>query len=124
MRISIVALSSGGSAAIVIVIALLSMSQSSSAQYAISLDPFKDPQDLFTMARVTIRNTGNAPLTDIIIDYGGYSDKIPVLRPGERLILSPPTGNDLKQVTVTSNEGIHVTMPYRTPTKMPGMMGS
>ena len=124
MRISIVAVSSGGSAAIVIVIALLSMSQSSSAQYAISLDPFKDPQDLFTMARVTIRNTGNAPLTNIIIDYGGYSDKIPVLRPGERLILSPPTGNDLKQVTVTSNEGIHVTMPYRTPTKMPGMMGS
>ena len=108
----------------VIAIALLNMPQGSSSQYTIYLDPFKDPQDLFTMARVTIRNTGNAPLTNIIIDYGGYSDKIPVLRPGERLILSPPTGNDLKQVTVTSNEGIHVTMPYRTPTKMPGMMGS
>jgi hypothetical protein len=93
-------------------------------KYEIFLDPFKDPQDLFTTARVTVQNTGNAPLTNVIIDYGGYADKIQILKPGQKLILSPPTGNKLEQVTVTADEGIHMTMPYRLPTKMPGMMGS
>ena len=94
------------------------------AKYDLYLDPFKDPQDLFTTARVTIQNTGNAPLTNVIIDYDGYTDKIPLLKPGQKLILSPPTGNKLEQVTVTTDEGISMTMPYRLPIKMPGMMGS
>ncbi len=94
------------------------------AKYDLYLDPFKDPQDLFTTARVTIQNTGNAPLTNVIIDYGGYTDKILLLKPGQKLILSPPTGNKLEQVTVTTDEGISMTMPYRLPIKMPGMMGS
>ena len=93
-------------------------------KYEIFLDPFKDPQDLFTTARVTVQNTGNAPLTNVIIDYGNYTDKIPFLKPGQKLILSPPTGNKLEHVTVTCDEGIHMTMQYRLPTKMPGMMGS
>ena len=96
----------------------------SPAKYDIYLDPFKDPQDLFTMARVTLQNTGNLPLTNVIIDYDGYADKIPILKPGQKLILSPPNGNKLEQVTVTTDEGIHMTKPYRLPTKMPGMMGS
>ena len=94
------------------------------AKYDLYLDPFKDPQDLFTTARVTIQNTGNAPLTNVIIDYDGYTDKIPLLKPGQKLILSPPPGNKLEQVTVTTDEGISMTMPYRLPIKMPGMMGS
>ncbi|MGQ0795894.1 MAG: hypothetical protein ACT4N5_06910 [Nitrosopumilaceae archaeon] len=93
-------------------------------KYDLHLDPFKDPQDLFTMARVTIQNTGNAPLTNVVIDYDGYTDKIPLLKPGQKVILSPPTGNKLEHVTVTSDEGIRMTMPYRLPSKMPGMMGS
>lgn len=122
MKVSLVAASAG---CVAVVIAVLSFyGIQSSQQYAIYLDPFKDPQDLFTTARVTIQNTGNAQLTNVIIDYGGYSDKIAVLKPGEKLLLSPPAENELKEVTVTSNEGIHVTMPYRLPTKMPGMMGS
>lgn len=93
-------------------------------KYDLYLDPFKDPQDLFTMARVTIQNTGNAPLTNVVIDYDGYTDKIPSLKPGQKVILSPPTGNKLEHVTVTADEGIRKTMPYRLPSKMPGMMGS
>ncbi|HSB57910.1 MAG TPA: hypothetical protein VLD38_08910 [Nitrosopumilaceae archaeon] len=93
-------------------------------KYDILLDPFKDPQDLFTTARVTLQNTGNSPLTNVMIDYDGYTDKIPILKPGQKLILSPPNGNKLEWVTVTTNEGIHITKPYRLPTKMPGMMGS
>lgn len=93
-------------------------------KYELFLDPFKDPQDLFTTARVTLQNTGNTPLTNVMIDYDGYTDKISILKPGQKLILSPPVGNKLEQVTVTTDEGIHMTMPYRLPTKMPGMMGS
>jgi hypothetical protein len=76
------------------------------------------------MARVIIQNTGNAPLTNVIIDYDGYIDKISVLKPGQKLILSPPTENKLEKVTVTTDEGINMTMTYRLPIKMPGMMGS
>jgi len=98
--------------------------QGASEQHAISVDPFKDPQDLFVTARVTIQNIGKAPLTNVIIDYGGYTDKISLLKPGEKLIMSPPSESALKEVTVTSDEGIKVIMPYRLPIKMPGMMGS
>ncbi len=94
------------------------------AKYDIYLDPFKDPQDLFITARVTLQNTGNSPLTNVIIDYDGYADKISILKPGQKLILSPPNGDKLEWVTVTTDEGINITKPYRLPTKMPGMMGS
>lgn len=124
MKVSVIAATVGGAAAVVIALAMVYVAQGTSAQYSIYLDPIKDPQSLFTTARVTIQNTGNAPLTNVIIDYGGYFDKIAVLRPGEKLLLSPPEGNDLKEVTVTSDQGVHLTMPYRTPAKMPGMMGS
>ena len=110
---------------VVIVAAVFLIMQPTQTKYEIRLDPFKDPQDLFTTARVTIQNTGNAPLTNVLVDYGGgYIDKIPLLKPGEKIILSPPQGSKYEQVAVTSDEGIHKTMPYRLPTKMPGMMGS
>jgi len=113
-----------GGAIVVIAGVTLIVTQGTSEQYAISVDPFKDPQDLFVTARVTIQNIGKAPLTNVIIDYGGYTDKISLLKPGEKLIMSPPSESAFKEVTVTSDEGIKVIMPYRLPTKMPGMMGS
>lgn len=103
---------------------MIYVAQGPAVQHSVFLDPFKDPQDLFTTARVTIQNNGNAPLTNVIVDYGGYYDKIPTLKSGQKMILSPPSGSPLEMVTVTSDEGIHVTMPYRLPIKMPGMMGS
>jgi len=113
-----------GSIAVAVAAFMMIMTFGTSEQYAIDVDPLKDPQDLFTTARVSIHNTGRAPLTNVIVDYEGHTDKIPVLMPGEKVIMSPPSGNALKQVTVTCDEGLHVTKPYRTPTKMPGMMGS
>jgi len=113
-----------GGAIIAIAGVTLIVTQVTAEQYAISVDPFKDPQDLFVTARVTIQNIGKAPLTNVIIDYGGYTDKISLLKPGEKLIMSPPSESALKEVTVTSDEGIKVIMPYRLPIKMPGMMGS
>ena len=123
MKAGIIAAISGG-VIVVIAAAIFLIMQPIQTKYEIRLDPFKDPQDLFTTARVTIQNTGNAPLTNVLVDYGGYIDKISLLKPGEKLILSPPQGNKLVQVTVTSDEGIHKTMLYRLPIKMPGMMGS
>ncbi|MGI0008943.1 MAG: hypothetical protein ACRD92_04910 [Nitrosopumilaceae archaeon] len=123
MKIGLIAAGAGG-VVIISVIMIFGTHVIYHAKYDLYLDPFKDPQDLFTMARVTIQNTGNAPLTNVIIDYDGYTDKIPLLKPGQKLILSPPTGNKLEQVTVTTDEGISMTMPYRLPIKMPGMMGS
>ena len=123
MKIGLIAAGVGGGV-IVMAIMFYGIHLISPAKYEIYLDPFKDPQDLFTTARVTLQNTGNLPLTNVIIDYGGYADKIPILKPGQKLILSPPNGNKLEQVTVTTDEGIHMTKPYRLPIKMPGMMGS
>lgn len=124
MKIGLIAASTGGAVIVIAAIMIYGTHIVYPAKYDLYLDPFKDPQDLFTTARVTVQNTGNAPLTNVIIDYGGYTDKIPVLKPGQKLLLSPPTGSKLEQVTVITDEGIHVTMPYRLPTKMPGMMGS
>ncbi|HSF28103.1 MAG TPA: hypothetical protein VLA53_03650 [Nitrosopumilaceae archaeon] len=123
MKIGLIAAGVGG-VVIIIAIMIYGMPILYPVKYDLYLDPFKDPQDLFTTARVIIQNTGNAPLTNVMIDYDGYIDKISILKPGQKLILSPPTGNKLEQVTVTTDEGIRMTMPYRLPTKMPGMMGS
>ena len=123
MKIGLIASSVGG-AAVIVVVLIYGPHLISPPAYEIFLDPFKDPQDLFTTARVTVQNTGNAPLTNVIIDYDGYTDKIPVLKPGQKLILSPPAGNKFEHVTVTTDEGIHMTIPYRLPIKMPVMMGS
>ena len=114
-----------GIAVVIISVAFLFL-QGPTEEYAIFLDPFKDKQPLVTDTHVTIKNVGKAPLTNVRVDYGGNSkpDLIPILQPGERVILSPSEGGDLQEVTVTTDQGINVTKPYRTPINMPGMMGS
>lgn len=97
----------------------------SSQDYAIDVDPFKDPQNLFVTARVIIQNIGAKPLTNVIVNYGdGNVLNLGTLTPGQKVILSPPSENSLRQVKVTADNGISVTKSYRIPTKIPGMMGS
>ena len=87
--------------------------------YALSVDPIKDNQYLFSTARVMITNTGKLPLTSIVVNYGGKSvDRLAVL--------SQSTGwlSPLQSVAVTADHGLSVTKSYRTPWKIPGMMGS
>jgi hypothetical protein len=95
-------------------------------KYSLSLDPFIDQQPLVTNTHVTVQNTGSEPLTNVRVDYGNGSkpDIIPILNPGERVILSPPSDNSLQEVTVTTDQGITITKPYRSAPKMVGMMGS
>lgn len=94
-------------------------------EYEIFVDPFKDEQDLFVMARVTIQNIGHQPLTNVKANFGGGDiQELGTLTPGQKIIISPPPDNELEFVMVTADEGIFVNKAYRIPTKMPGMMGS
>ena len=99
--------------------------------HAIDIDPIKDNQNLFNTARVSVTNTGKLPLTNIVVNYGSGSikganaiEKLASLSPGEKVLLSPPENSALQSVTVTADHGLMVTKAYRTPFKIPGMMGS
>ena len=116
----------GGAAAIIILVVTMAFPASTTTfDSSILVDPTKEKQRLFILARVMIQNTGNDPLTNITIDYGGGDkDFIPTLKSGKTIILSPPDGNSLQFVRVTADGGIDVYKAYREPVAMPGMMGS
>ncbi|MBV9176615.1 MAG: hypothetical protein JO297_06225 [Nitrososphaeraceae archaeon] len=119
----------GASALALTVLLLFSVFATSTKDYAIDIDPIKDNQFLFSTARVTLTNTGKLPLTNIAVNYGGSGsanaiEKLALLSPGEKVLLSPPENSPLQSVTVTADHGLSITKAYRTPLKIPGMMGS
>ena len=116
----------GGVAAVIILVITMAFPGSTvTSDNSILVDPTKEKQSLFVIARVMIQNTGNQPLTNITIDYGdGDKDFIPILKPGKTMILSPPDGNSLQFVRVTADGNVDVYKAYREPVAMPGMMGS
>ena len=116
----------GGAAAVIILVITMAFPGSTvTSDNSILVDPTKEKQSLFVIARVMIQNTGNQPLTNITIDYGdGDKDFIPILKPGKTMILSPPDGNSLQFVRVTADGNVDVYKAYREPVAMPGMMGS
>ena len=116
----------GGAAAVIILVITMAFPGSTvTSDNSILVDPTKEKQSLFVLARVMIQNTGNQPLTNITIDYGdGDKDFVSILKPGKTMILSPPDGNSLQFVRVTADGNIDVYKAYREPIAMPGMMGS
>ena len=120
----------GGSIAAVvagIIVAVFTLFPTStiSGEYGIMVDPTKEKQTLFIMARVAIENTGTLPLTNVEVNYGdGDIDYLGTLKPGQYVILSPPQGNSLQYVVVKADGDVYVTKAYREPIAMPGMMGS
>ena len=116
----------GGVAAVIILVITMAFPGSTvTSDNSILVDPTKEKQSLFVIARVMIQNTGNQPLTNISIDYGdGDKDFISILKPGKTMILSPPDGNSLQFVRVTADGNVDVYKAYREPIAMPGMMGS
>ena len=116
----------GGVATIIILVIITAFPSSVTiADNSIMVDPTKEKQSLFLLARVMIQNTGEQSLTNLTIDYGdGDKDFIPTLNPGKTIILSPPDGNSLQFVRVTADGGIDIYKAYREPVAMPGMMGS
>ena len=112
-------------AVIILVITMAFPSSTVTPDNSILVDPTKEKQSLFVIARVMIQNTGDQPLTNITIDYGdGDKDFISILKPGKTMILSPPDGNSLQFVRVTADGNVDVYKAYREPIAMPGMMGS
>jgi hypothetical protein len=123
MRLAFIVIIAAG----IIAVALLAMFASAlpTRDYDLSVDALKDEQSLFTNARVVIKNTGRLPLTNVLVDYGGNTESpIGILQPGETLTLSPPEDVQLDRVTVTAEPSIERVQSYRTPWKLPGMIGS
>ena len=123
MRIALIVMIAAG----IIAVALIAMFASTlpTKDYDLSVDALKDEQSLFTNARVVVKNTGRLPLTNILIDYGSNREPtIDILQPGDTLNLSPPEGVQLDHVRVTAEPSIDIVQSYRTPWKLPGMIGS
>ena len=111
--------------AVIVLLAFPSPTTYNESGHSIMVDPTKEKQSLFIIARVLVQNTGTQPLTNLTIDYGdGDRDFIGTLNPGKTLILSPPGDNPLQYVIVTADGGIYEFKAYREPVAMPGMMGS
>jgi len=123
MRIALIVIIAAG----IIAVALVAMFASTlpTKDYDLSVDALKDEQSLFTNARVVVKNTGRLPLTNILVDYGSNREPtIDILQPGDMLNLSPPEGVQLDHVRVAAEPSIEIVQSYRTPWKLPGMIGS
>ena len=92
--------------------------------YSLEVDAMREDQSLFTNSRIILTNVGKQPVTHIVVDYGIKTETIQTINPGEKISLSPPEGSNLNLVTIVADNGINITTGYRTPIKMPGMMGS
>jgi hypothetical protein len=92
--------------------------------YSLEVDAMREDQSLFTNSRIMLTNAGKQSITHVVIDYGVKTEMIQTINPGEKIALSPPEGSNLNFVRITADNGINITKGYRTPIKMPGMMGS
>lgn len=98
-----------------------------SKKYSLDIDAIRDPESLFVNSRVILKNTGLNTIDNINIIYDNntkYITKISSLDPGQTVIISPPIGAELKNLQLTSQEGISINKDFRSPMKLPGMMGS
>ena len=97
----------------------------STQDYEIFVDPLLDKQNLFVIGRVTVQNIGSEALTNIRVNFGaGDNLDLGTLAPGQKVILSPPSGNPMEFVMITADNDIFVSKGYRQMPKMVGMMGS
>ncbi len=123
MRVGIVAAIAAGIVAATV--GAIVLSAVPTQDYSLTVDALKDEQSLFTNARVVLSNTGRLPLTDITVDFGGgQKEAIGTLDAGDKRTVSPPEDAQLDTVTVTAEPDIMIVQSYRTPIKLPGMIGS
>ena len=95
--------------------------------HSLDVDALKDPESLLVNSRVVLKNTGKETLNDIYIVYDNnknLTENLLRIDPGQTVILSPPQGALLKSVSVFTGEGISIEEEFRSPIKMPGMIGS
>lgn len=92
--------------------------------YVLEVDAMREDQSLFTNSRIILTNAGKEPITNVKVFYGVKNETIQTINPGDKISLSPPEGSNLNVVRIIADNGINLTAGYRTPIKMPGMMGS
>lgn len=92
--------------------------------YSLQVDAMREDQSLFVNSRIILTNVGKLPVNHVIVYYGIKNETIQTINPGEKISLSPPEGSNLNSVRIIADNGINITTGYRTPIKMPGMMGS
>ena len=122
----ILAIGIGGIAVMMLIIGADVLKLSVSTQdHDIFVDPILDKQSLFVMGRVTIQNTGSSPLTNVHVNFGdGDALDLGTIKPGQKIIVSPPPENSMEFVMVSADDGVFVNKAYREMPKMVGMMGS
>jgi len=97
----------------------------STQEYGLFVDPIIDKQNLFVSGRITIQNIGSKSLTNIHVNFGeGDVLDIKTLKPGQKIIISPPPDNPMQFVMINADNDIFVNKVYRELPKMVGMMGS
>ena len=92
--------------------------------YSLQVDAMREDQSLFTNSRIILTNAGKQPVTNVVVFYDIKNETIHIINPGDKISLSPPEGSNLNAVRIIADHGINITTGYRTPIKMPGMMGS
>lgn len=92
--------------------------------YVLEVDAMREEQSLFKITRIILTNAGKEQITNTTVFYGVKNETIQTINPGEKISLSPPEGSNLNVVRIIADNGINITAGYRTPIKMPGMMGS
>lgn len=102
----------GGGAAVVIAAVLILTLHGPTSQYSLYVDARTESGDGTTDSHLTVINTGSQSLTNLKMTYDvGKSDIIPILNPGERVILSPSASSH--SVTVTDDQGLTVTKQFQ-----------
>jgi hypothetical protein len=110
-------------AAVIVAIVILSLLHTE--RHSLSVQAIVEKNGEREVKRVVNQNTGSESLTNVVIDYGsGYKDNLPLLEPRQKVYLSPPEGS-WDNVTVTTNEGIHISKSYEAPVGLvpPGFSG-
>ncbi|MGH9879042.1 MAG: hypothetical protein ACRD5H_15540 [Nitrososphaerales archaeon] len=120
---TIIAIGGAAAGGVAILVMFLSLQQYSSEEYALDVDAFRDQADLIGFSRVILTNTGHSTLTNIVIDFGDHRETLPKLTPGQKIMVSPKDGTEPDHVTVTADNGIHITKEFRSAPKAPGMIG-
>ncbi|MBA3750473.1 MAG: hypothetical protein H0X03_06210 [Nitrosopumilus sp.] len=95
--------------------------------YSLEVDALKDPESLLVNSRVVLKNNGLQSLNNVNIVYDNnlkFNETIGTINPGETIILSPPGGTTLNNVQIKTKEGLEINKEFRTPIKLPGMIGS
>ncbi|MDE1765564.1 MAG: hypothetical protein KGI27_04710 [Thaumarchaeota archaeon] len=102
----------GGGATVVIAVVLILTLHSPASQYSLYVDARTESGDGTTDSHLTMINTGTQPLTNLKMTYDvGKPDTLPILNPGDRVILSPPTSSH--SVIITDDQGLTVTKPFQ-----------